>query len=88
MKYIKAEVVLPEKLLKEIQKYIQGELVYIPNPQGIRKKWGENSGNRMYLTDRNMEIRGKFKEGASTDQLTNMFCLSFDSIKKIVYSSK
>jgi Mor family transcriptional regulator len=88
MKYIKAEVVLPEKLLKEIQKYIQGELVYIPNPQGIRKKWGENSGNRMYLTDRNMEIRGKFKEGASIDQLTNMFCLSFDSIKKIVYSSK
>ncbi|MFR2839710.1 MAG: hypothetical protein ACLTBU_11525 [Zhenhengia sp.] len=31
MKYRKAESVLPQELLKQIQQYIQGEYVYIPN---------------------------------------------------------
>ncbi len=39
MTYIKANNVFPEELLKQIQKYIQGELVYIPKPKGVRKKW-------------------------------------------------
>jgi hypothetical protein len=29
MKYIKAEMILQENLIKEIQKYIQGEYIYI-----------------------------------------------------------
>lgn len=31
MKYINANVILPEKLIEEIQKYIQGKYIYIPN---------------------------------------------------------
>lgn len=88
MKYKKADDVFPEKLLKEMQKYIQGETVYIPNPEGTRKAWGENSGNRAYLRNRNCEIRSRFREGLSIDQLTAAFCLSHDSIKKIVYSNR
>jgi hypothetical protein len=34
MKYINANVILPEKLIEEIQKYIQGKYIYIP----IKKK--------------------------------------------------
>ena len=30
MKYINANVILPEKLIEEIQKYIQGKYIYIP----------------------------------------------------------
>lgn len=30
MKYVKGNVIFPERLLKEIQEYIQGEFVYIP----------------------------------------------------------
>lgn len=88
MKYTSAEAVLPEKLLKEIQKYVQGRMIYIPNSKGSRKKWGEQSGNRNYLNFRNGQIRQKFNEGSTIDQLSKLFSLSHDSIKKIVYSKK
>ncbi|WP_042166764.1 CD3324 family protein [Paenibacillus gorillae] len=86
MKYISAESVFPEKLLLEIQKYVQGRMIYIPNSVGSRKKWGEKSGNRAYLDDRNRQIRCLFDEGLSIERLSDMFSLSQDSIKKIVYS--
>ncbi|WP_268626901.1 CD3324 family protein [Paenibacillus alvei] len=85
MKYMKANECLPEHLLLEIQKYVCGEFIYIPAPQGSRKKWGENSGIRRELQVRNEKIRHYFCEGASIDQLSEQYCLSVDSIKKIVY---
>ncbi|MEK4509425.1 hypothetical protein EJP82_10390 [Paenibacillus anaericanus] len=88
MKYIQANVIFPENLLKEIQKYVQGEMIYIPKPEGIRKRWGENSGNREQLDHRNTKICDQFLEGATIDQLVDTFSLSYDSIKKIVYSKK
>lgn len=86
MKYKKAEEILPEKLLKEIQTYVSGELIYIPSHESLRKGWGERSGTKEHLRRRNLEIRSRFREGLSIDQLTQVFCLSYDSIKKIVYS--
>jgi len=88
MKYVNAEIIFPEELLLEIQKYIYGGMVYVPNPEGVRKKWGENSGNRHDLNQRNKKIRLSFSEGATINQLSDRFCLSYDSIKKIVYSKK
>ena len=88
MKYVNAEIIFPEELVKELQKYIHGGMVYVPKPEGLRKKWGENSGNRKHLSHRNDEIRHKFFVGATIDQLADQFCLSCDSIKKIVYSKK
>ena len=38
MKYVKANAVLPESLITEIQKYIQGETIYIPK-QAKHYKW-------------------------------------------------
>ena len=86
MNYKRAEEIFPENLLREIQKYAKGQMVYIPCPEGVRKGWGESSGKRAYLHSRNSEIRALFREGSSIDQLTAVFCLSYDSIKKIVYS--
>ena len=86
MKYINADDIFPEELLKEMQKHIQGQIVYIPKPKGIRKKWGERSGNRAYLKHRNQEINKKFSIGTSINQLAEEFCLSVYSIRKIVYS--
>jgi Mor family transcriptional regulator len=88
MKYVNADMIFPEELLKEVQKYVQGGMVYIPTPEGSRKKWGENSGGRRYLYQRNEEIRKNFAAGATIGQLSDHFCLSCDSIKKIVYSKK
>ncbi|ANY69342.1 hypothetical protein BBD42_24790 [Paenibacillus sp. BIHB 4019] len=88
MKYVSASEILPEKLLHEIQKYIQGKTIYIPAPKGCRKKWGHHSGQREFLLNRNEEIRKHFRQGMNVDQLASSYCLSHDSIKKIVYNTK
>ncbi|MFS0872614.1 CD3324 family protein [Paenibacillus xylanilyticus] len=88
MKYINADAILPEELLKEIQRHIPGGLVYIPKPKDAHKKWGENSGSRIVVNKRNEQIRRLFAAGVSMDELTGQFFLSIDSIKKIVYSKR
>ncbi|XMB86042.1 CD3324 family protein [Mycoplasmatota bacterium WC44] len=85
MKYRKAEKVLPKGLMDEVQKYIQGEYLYIPKADGSRKKWGEKSGARKELSIRNDRIRSMFKEGKTIHELANIYYLSENSIKKIVY---
>ncbi|WP_346913341.1 CD3324 family protein [Clostridium sp.] len=86
MGYVKAETILPDNLVREIQKYIQGEYVYIPSEHTTRKKWGEKSGTRQRIQSRNEAIRNKHKSGDTIDALAEEFFLSIDSIKKIVYS--
>ncbi|NQX48699.1 hypothetical protein HQN87_25590 [Paenibacillus tritici] len=88
MKYVNADLVLPQRLLQEVQKYMQGGMLYIPKPAGQRKRWGENSGGRTYLAARNQSIREHYASGLSVTELAGQFCLSADSIKKIVYGSK
>ena len=88
MKYVNADIIFPKELLELIQKYFCGGIVYVPNPEGSRKKWGESSGSRTHLWHRNAEIRNQFSNGVTIDQLSDQFCLSNDSIKKIVYSKK
>ncbi|MDR6551795.1 CD3324 family protein [Paenibacillus qinlingensis] len=85
MKYISASEILPEDLIQEIQKYIQGKTLYIPAPKGNRKKWGKDSGQREFLQKRNAEIRQLFQQGENLDRLAYSYCLSHESIKKIVY---
>lgn len=88
MKPIKAKSIFPEELLKEIQKHVQGELVYIPKVEGNRKKWGEKSGYKESLSHRNDGIRRKFRDGTTINELMEIYFLSYDTIKKIVYSKK
>lgn len=88
MKYAKGNIVFPEKLLEEIQKYIQGGLVYIPQVKGARKQWGVRSGQREQLISRNQKICAEFQLGVSIEQLTLKYHLSHDTIKKIVYTKK
>ena len=40
MSYVNAESVLPEKIVKEIQKYIDGQLIYIPRKSENSLLWG------------------------------------------------
>lgn len=88
MKYTNAELVLPEYLLKEIQKYVQGEMVYIPTFSTCRKGWGVNSGTKVYLLQRNQSIKDQFEEGTTIDDLAASFYLSIESVKKIIYKKK
>lgn len=88
LKYINANKVLPEKLIVEIQKYIQGETLYIPKQETEYQKWGTSSGGRRLLDQRNAAIRHSFNSGSSIHQLAEEYYLSIETIKKIVYSYK
>lgn len=84
MKYKNASKVLPDDLLKEVQKYAAGQTLYFPKAT-IRKKWGEESGARRFFQQRNEEIRLKYLEKTSIERLADEYCLSEESIRKIVF---
>ena len=86
MSYKNGKELLPERLLKEIQGYIQGELIYIPREENLRKAWGTETGTREYINTRNNEIYIKYKNGVNIDYLMATYNLSEDSIIKIVKS--
>jgi Mor family transcriptional regulator len=83
---MKAENILPESLIKEIQKYVQGETIYIPKPKSSYQKWGTRSGGRKKVEERNISIRAAFRNGTRIDELADDYHLSIETIKKIVYS--
>jgi DNA-binding NarL/FixJ family response regulator len=85
--YRKGSEVLPARLLEEIQKYVEGSLIYIPK-QGNKAGWGQKSGARELLDQRNKIIQGLFEEGLSVMELAERFHLSEDTIKKIIYRKK
>ena len=86
MCYKNGKDVLPSELLKELQKYIQGEIIYIPKEGNVRKAWGELNGTRKLLHQRNMEIYNLYKAGATIITLTESYNLSEDSIRKIIFN--
>lgn len=88
MKYVNANEVLPDRLITEIQQYIQGESIYIPRPVSSRQKWGSCSGSRKWIDERNDSIRTSFRSGSTIQELANEYFLSTETIKKIVYKRK
>lgn len=87
MKYENAKDIFPQELLREIQKYTQGKIIYIPICKE-KQPWGELSGYKQYLNKRNVEIKRKFTDGICIEALADEYWLSVESIKKIVYSKK
>jgi Mor family transcriptional regulator len=87
LNYKNAKDIFPPELLRQIQDYVQGEKIYIPQLENVRTNWGKKSGSRLEITFRNNEILKKYKEGLSMDELAELFCLSNESIRKIVYKS-
>ena len=87
MGYRNAQEIFPENLLKQIQRYVAGETIYIP-ARDERKAWGETSGYQRYIRERNEEIRASFAVGDTIEGLMDRYSLSYDSIKRIVYNRR
>lgn len=81
--YRNAKDVLPRKLLEAVQRYLQGEVVYVP-VKDKRRAWGELSGARRELAERNNSIRHAYKQGRSLDELAEIHHLSVETLRKIV----
>ncbi len=86
MAYKNARDVLPPQLIKEIQKYINGDLIYVPAEKD-KSEWGVKNGAKQKYAERNFAIRRQFRSGTSARELASKYFLSVDSIKKIVYGT-
>ena len=84
MSYIKAEEILPEELIRQIQVYADGVYIYIPRKPGSRQAWGQGTGYKAELQDRNQMIRQDHAAGCSTVQLACKYHLSERSIQRIL----
>lgn len=84
MKYINAAEILPKQLLKELQTYIDGSVLYVPKVSE-KKEWGAMSGARTFYQERNREIQKRFHEGYSIDVLSEQYGLAYNTVKKIIY---
>lgn len=87
MKYKNAAEILPSGLLREIQCYIEGELLYIPKSES-KQEWGAISGSKQFYSERNGRIRELFDSGMSFEELAKKFGLSGSTIKKIIYQKR
>ena len=86
MAYKNARDVLPPQLIREIQKYIDGDLIYVPASKS-KTEWGQKNGAKQKYAERNFAIREQYRSGVAADELAGKYFLSVDSIKKIVYGS-
>ncbi len=82
MRYLKAKNILPEELIRLIQEYVDGEFLYIPRKDGEQKAWGEKSGSRALLKERNNEIYRMYLEGYKISDISVKYYLSVTKHKK------
>lgn len=82
MKYENAENILPVSLLREVQKYACGSIIYVPERK--RAGWGEVNGSRTKYARRNKEIIDLYNKGLTREEIAERYFLSVCSIKKIV----
>ena len=84
MSYIKAEKILPEELIRQIQEYIDGAYIYIPRKPGTRHNWGQKTSYKAELEIRNNCIQSEYTAGASVKILSQRYHLSEKSIRRIL----
>ena len=86
MKYKNAKNIFPDNILEELQKYVQGEYVYIP----IKDKT-VNTNITEYgreVQKRDERIYTKSLEGLSNRKLSQKYCLSESSIRRIIINQR
>ncbi len=84
MIYKNARGTLPESLISEIQKYVDGVSVYIPAKKEARAEWGHRNGTRRRYEQRNAEIRALAEKGISVKEISDRYYLSSDTVRKII----
>lgn len=85
MSYRKAEQILPIEVIELIQKYVDGEYIYIPRKSQSRRSWGEGTNIRNELQERNLKIYLDHQNGLTIEDLAGKYYLSENSIRRILY---
>ena len=87
MSYIKAEEILPEELIRQIQKYADGVYIYIPRKPGTRRASGQKTDYKAELKARNDRICNDYAAGLDIAALSRKYHLSEKSIRRILQKS-
>lgn len=85
MSYVNADDVLPKTLVKEIQKYVDGQLIYIPRKDENSLSWGEKNGTKEKLAERNQTIVNGYYSGQTIAELSKVYYLSEKRIQGIIH---
>lgn len=86
MKYKNAKNIFPDDILEELQKYVQGEYVYIPiKDKAVNANITEYG---MEVQKRDDHIYTKSLEGLSNRKLSQIYCLSESSIRRIIINQR
>lgn len=88
MGYIKAEEILPNEIIELIQKYVDGQNIYIPRKTGNRQEWGTCTQVKQELLERNQMIYEDFNTGMTVGELACKYFLSEKSIQRIIRKMK
>lgn len=88
MGYRNGKEILPDELIRQIQKYVDGESIYIPRKEENRKYWGTNTNSRQQIAIRNREIYEKYKMGYRVVDLAKEYYISTQAIYKILLKQK
>lgn len=88
MSYKKAEDYLPIEIIELIQKYVDGESIYIPRKAERKIGWGSTTTTRQDLQLRNANIYRDFLLGMDTHTLSRNYYLSLKSIQRIILKEK
>jgi Mor family transcriptional regulator len=82
--YIKAEKILPQELIRQIQEYADGVCIYIPRKPGTRHTWDQETNYKAELKLRNDRIRKDYASGERVAALSRKYHLSEKSIRRIL----
>ena len=85
MSYVNATDVLPEILVREIQRYVDGQLLYIPRKSENSLLWGEMNGTKEKLAERNQMIVNRYYSGQTIEELSKAYYLSEKRIQGIIH---
>lgn len=88
MSYITAKEVLPIEVIEIIQKYVEGEYIYIPKKENNRNGWGTINNTRMEINIRDYNIYSEYVKGATRNELADKYFLSRKSIDRIILKEK
>ena len=82
MGYIRAEDILPEELVRILQEYAEGQMIYVPKKR-TRAGWGTLSGTKKSLLQRNTKIYIEYLAGRNVSELSKEHYLTEKSIQRI-----
>ena len=85
MSYVNAYEILPEDLVREIQSYVDGKVLYIPRKDENILSWGEKNGTKDRLAKRNKEIVSRYYSGVTIAEPGIMYFLSEKRIQGIIH---